>query len=114
MNTEILTAKQFIDAVLKEHGIEIPLGDVKIGRLFIDERENGYVCFYAFYEGMIYWLKAFKGKTKRVVKFAVAGIDVSVLTEYRPHNAFKSAYGNTTWMVNENDGEKGIYLTIGK
>ena len=118
MNTqvEILTALQFVSALEKEQGITVDAKDVKIGRLEIsgaEKKESGYICFYTIHGGKIYWLKAFKGTTERLVKSGQMNEEVSVLREFAPVCFFKSAYKNTTWKVN-NGGSDGIYLTIGK
>lgn len=117
MNTqeEILTAKQFVDALKKEQGIVIAANEVKIGRLEInsaEKKETGYVCFYAVIDCKIYWLKAFKGKTERLIKCGQENEEVVILKEFAPVCFFKSAYKNTTWKVNK--GPEGIYLTVGK
>jgi len=116
MNTqEILTALQFVSALEKEQGISVSAQEVKLGRLEIngvEKKESGYVCFYCIIDGKIYWLKAFKGKTERLVKCGTENEEVVVLKEFAPVCFFKSAYKNTTWKVNK--GPEGIYLTIGK
>ena len=114
-NQEILTALQFISALEKEQGITVGADDVKIGRLEIHEtekKESGYVCFYTSVNGKIYWLKAFKGTTERLIHCGQENEEVTVLREFSPVCFFKSAYKNTTWKVNK--GSEGIYLTIGK
>ena len=115
MKTEILTALQFISALQKEQGIEVAPTDVKIGRLEInsaEKKETGYVCFYTERNGLIYWIKAFKGETERVTSCGTEGQEVKVLKEYSPVCSFKSAYRNATWRVNF--GSEGIFLTVGK
>ena len=114
-NVEILTALQFISALEHEQGITVDAKDVKIGRLEINNeecKETGYVCFFVSVSGKIYWLKAFKGKTERLIKCGVENEEVTVLKEYSPVCFFKSAYKSTTWKVNS--GPEGIFLTIGK
>lgn len=117
MNTqvEILTALQFVSALEKEQGITVDAKDVKIGRLEIsgvEKKESGYICFFTSVSGKIYWLKAFKGKTERLIKCGQENEEVVILKEFAPVCFFKSAYKNTTWKVNK--GPEGIYLTIGK
>lgn len=102
METVILKASQFIDAAKKEHGINFRLSEIHIGRLeFLAgeaQKDNGYICFYAFGAGKIWYMKAFKGKTVRKVK--VAEIEnVKVKIEFLPFHAFVSAYESTTWHV---------------
>ncbi len=102
MKTEILKASQFIEATKKECGIELSLNEVHVGRLEFSvgeaKKDNGYICFYAFGTGKVWYLKAFKGKTVRKVK--AAGIEnVKVKIEFLPFHAFVSAYENTTWHV---------------
>lgn len=104
---EITRAVQFV-AALAGLGKQVNPQDVKIGRLNVNnERENGYVCFYASVEDKIYYLKAFKGKTERVVKCGTAD-EVSVKKEYVPICSFISAYHDTSWKVMK--GDEGIYL----
>ena len=102
MESVILKASQFIEAAKKECGIEFGLNEVHVGRLeFLTsetQKDNGYICFYAFGAGKVWYLKAFKGKTVRKVK--VAEIEnVKVKIEFLSFHAFVSAYENTTWHV---------------
>ena len=102
METAILKASQFIDAAKKEYGINFGLNEIHVGRLEFSageaQKDNGYICFYAFGAGKVWYLKAFKGKTVRKVK--VAEIEnVKVKIEFLPFHAFVSAYENTTWHV---------------
>lgn len=108
MECAIVKASQFIDAAKKECGFSVDLNDVHIGRLEFAsgevQKDNGYVCFYAFENGKILYIKAFKGKTVRKVKVADAR-NVEVTAEYPPYHAFSSAYGITVWHVVKHDGD---------
>lgn len=105
---EILSAKQFVDAVRKECGIPVALKDVCIGRLeFMDEKnrkDDGYVCFFHQSAGMVWYLKAFKGSTERKV-YSVDDKKVVVKQKFRRGDTFATAYQNTHWrVVPEEDG----------
>ncbi|MBQ8630451.1 MAG: hypothetical protein IJ479_01890 [Alphaproteobacteria bacterium] len=102
MESVILKASQFIEAAKKECGIEFGLNEVHVGRLeFLTgetQKDNGYICFYAFGAGKVWYLKAFKGKTVRKVKVTEIK-NAKVKIEFLPCHAFVSAYENTTWHV---------------
>ena len=102
METTILKASQFIESAKKECGIEFALSEVHVGRLEFSageaQKDNGYICFYAFGAGNIWYMKAFKGKTERKVK-ALEERNAKVKIEFLPNHAFVSAYGCTTWHV---------------
>lgn len=108
MESAILKASQFMDAAKKEYGFSFNLNDVHIGRLEFStgevQKDNGYICFYAFGAGKVWYMKAFKGKTVRKVKVADAQ-NVKVKVEYPPTHAFNSAYGMTVWHVVEHDND---------
>lgn len=108
MESAIVKASQFIDEVYRKYGLILSLDDVHIGRLDLtaDEvrKDSGYVCFYAWMEDVIFYMKAFKGKTVREAKYANVQ-DVKVTAEYPPHHAFNSAYGMTVWYVIKSDDD---------
>lgn len=116
MKKEILAASQFICAAKEEKGVEFKLKQVKLGRLeFCNGEKNkvaGYVCFYAIRNKRVYYLKAFQGKSERVVRDGVIGVDVKEKpgTLFVLGNEYPTAYKNTIWAYVASADKKDYFL----
>lgn len=105
---EIMAASQFVTAIKEDLDITVKISDVKLGRLkfAFTQKDNGLVCFYIEYDNQgatyIAFIKAFKGKTERIVKTFPKGI-ANVYQTFIPPCSFPAVLDYT-------DNQKWHYI----
>lgn len=109
--TNIICVSQFISIVKRDLGLSIAPEDVRLGRLeFFGaatlQKDSGYVCFYAYVDGNLVYVKAYQGKTERTAKQVSMKLSNSKMEFFVGHSFL--AIDNSLWFYVKSGDDKEI------